>query len=1616
MPDMKMKLFNRLFCLAALVGVLNPQDGVAASAGSDSLSFVDPLIGTEGTGSQYGGMMPMIGVPFGSIHWVPMTRLTEVGTLSYNQVDDKLLGFVGSRQPAIWMGEWGQISFQPRTGAVDCDFATRGIPFSHADEKLTPWKAMVKAGETATEMAGRAHASIYRIRFTGTTPHLVIDASRDYRKGHSDLRPADGSIEIGSDGRTVSGWNSDRLDAHHSYDLPNFKGWFVMEFSRPFTTFGTYVGDPQSVKNPQKGLGAPNVTDYQKVVLTAGNRSVTGNRCGGWVGFAESSEPLLVKIGVSLISREQAWENLKREIPDWDLDAVVTTTKAEWAEKFSRLSIETPAADVKTIFYTGLYHALLYPREIGEYGRYYSAFDDKIHNGTSYTCYSLWDTYRAEHPLLTLVAPERVDGMMNGLLQAYREGGWLPKWPNPGYTGIMAGAPAEMVLAEAWSKGFRGFDVKEAYAAVKKNATVPQPTDKQFDWRDRGCFGATPETRGGLSWYQELGYVACDKVKESVSRTQDFCLNDTAAAILADAAGASADAAFFRARSKNYTNLWHAASQRFLPRTAAGAWADPLKGHHYCECSPETGLWCIPHDVEGLVSLLGGAATFEKELDTYFETLFWKPERGNKSIHGNEPSHHTSYLYNFIGKPEKSAFRIREIMTRSYSTNRKGFDGNEDCGQMSAWYILSALGFYPMNTATGWYEIGSPIVDRAVVKIGGATLEVVCRNQAPENYAVKAVTFNGKPLANHRIHHNELAKGGRLEFVMGRPGVKTLFDIDFGAAKHRVDTDGKGSFHGVLPDKVGENFAGWSTGRATSEVRDDAGRKFLRIVTKPGDMGGQFAINGFKLDLPGYFRLKVRARTSGSRPLTLGLRQNGAPYTGLSSHTFLSSDWKEECFLFAVKKSCTGSIGLYFYTSDGVTDIARISLETASEADLAAQIPRPSKDVAQYLRHTRFPLGLPCGWNLGRETARAQCTADTVEPAADGLPVLKVVSDEPWELYSEPFQTAFPGEPHQLSFKYRSTETVSMLVSDNDGHWVLERTLPPVADWSEQTFTIKPRLLSTSTGVRFSGSKGSFRLDAISVRPPNASASMAGEVALAVGDGEIAADTRIQFVDEPARVRWTAWGTTGTLKAKISDLYGREKMLPDVLLTGTVRGTGVFSYDVFPERPVGQFRIFAWVERAGVRVTPVEELVVTRLPRPVAWGRDASDSPFGGHFNPVPGVVKAMKAGGLNWVRLHDAGEKVSNWYKQEPVKGQWDVHDADVAQYRSNGIKIFAQLGTSPAWASHYGDLGCKHMGYFEKYLRPTNQVDWVNYVTTYVKHHEANIDEYFIWNEPWGRWWDSAADIKYFDKTQAGKDFADLSRLAYEAVKKVNPKIRVSGFNSTAGDTGRKWTESVLAGGAFDCCDVIDWHYYTPHPRGLREDANITATPLAPIRAAHPDLGGKPVYMSEGQGTSSGASGVGCRMSGLLQEVPWKAESVELYTGIANATCRYVLSLLAEGNTKIFLYSSHSYTALARMPSFLVLLGADGFAHPALVAHAQMARAIEGKRFVRKENVGSDGVVYVFANADETVRAYSELSKDEVLGLLANGPVVDVYGNPVSRETYLPGTLVYMTEKIRK
>lgn len=293
---------------------------------------------------------------------------------------------------------------------------------------------------------------------------------------------------------------------------------------------------------------------------------------------------------------------------------------------------------------------------------------------------------------MTLVAPDRVDGMMQSLVDTYRQGGWLPLWRNLGYTGQMIGGPAEVVLAEAHVKGFRGFDVEGAWEAVVKNATIPQKDDLKRRWPPlwENPPGA-PETRGGLTRYMRNGYVSQDETDESVSRTLDYAFDDASVACFARSLGRTEEATRFFLRSKNYTNLWNVAARCFLPRSVDGSWL-AATGAAYTETTPDAARWCVPHDVEGLVGLMGGREAFIRELDEFFEREFFRENAIGRSVHGNETVHHLAYMYNRVGAHDRTCQRVREIQNQCYSDERHGFDGNEDCGQMSAWYILSALG------------------------------------------------------------------------------------------------------------------------------------------------------------------------------------------------------------------------------------------------------------------------------------------------------------------------------------------------------------------------------------------------------------------------------------------------------------------------------------------------------------------------------------------------------------------------------------------------------------------------------------------------------------------------------------------------------------------------------------------------------------------------------------------------------------------------------------------------------------------------------------------------------------------------------------------------------------
>ena len=728
--------------------------GSAAFAGDGLLDFVNTRFGTASKRADDGnaaGMVPAVSVPFGGVKWVPMTRLCERGRVSYLASDPKFLGFIGTRQPSPWMGDFGQFSVMARVGEVDCDYATRGYPFDRAKCVFTPYYCKIVDGKgVVSEVTASSHAAWMRFTFPKDgIRHLVLDASRRFTAAYSDRRPFPGGVTFDADRRVVRAWNTDCVDRQLGPPIPNWRADVRVDLSVPYARCGTYLeGRPLSEA-----------------------RTVTGDQCGGWVEFGPEVDSVTVRVATSTVGDPEGVA--RRELGGDDFDATVKRARAQWAEQLSVVDIDADD-DVRRIFATAMHHALMYPVEFSEGGRYYSGFDDRIHEGTRYTSFSLWDTYRAEHPFLTIFAPDRVDAMIDSLLQMYREGGYLPKWPNLSYTGIMVGGPAEIVIAEAYRKGFRGFDLKLAYEAVKKNATVPAPSDATNHWVNGEVWCGSPEPRAGLTTYQKLGYVASDCTEESVSRTQDFGQDDLAAAVLADAVGRPDEAAFFRARSKNYTNLWNAAKGTFWPKLANGRWAETapegLVHPVYTEQNKWTAAWCVPYDVPGLMALMGGRDEMERRLDGYFDNVFYRAYGGQMSEHQNEPTHHIAYLYAAIGCHDKCARQVRRIMTTCYAPDDWGMEGNDDCGQMSAWYVFSALGFYPLDPTTAEYVIGSPLVRRAEIRIGRpyrpAVFKVVAHNQSRENGRVRRVLLNGVELRERRLRHADLVAGGTLEFEM----------------------------------------------------------------------------------------------------------------------------------------------------------------------------------------------------------------------------------------------------------------------------------------------------------------------------------------------------------------------------------------------------------------------------------------------------------------------------------------------------------------------------------------------------------------------------------------------------------------------------------------------------------------------------------------------------------------------------------------------------------------------------------------------------------------------------------------------------------------------------------
>lgn len=722
----------------------------------DPVDYADPTIGTWG---YTGGVIPGISHPFGMTHFTAMTRVNKVGNTPYHYEDSTyIIGFRATHQPTVWMGDYGYSTLMPGIGKVKIKETERKLSYSHKTEvaKVYSYETLLTTEDNRqvkAEVTGTSRCGYLRFTYPETNEAFLmveavntgypnvpirrrINGKDTFVEEKSDL--FHGFVEVSPEQREITGYNNDIQSHSLSPLLKNFRGYFVMKFNKPFKSFGT----------------------WKDTVSEEGSRQSTGQKTGAYFTFSTSTNEIIeVIIGTSFISLEQARNNIDDEIGTHSFEEIKSHTRTEWNKALSKITIETKDEVQKKLFYTFMYHAQQYPREIFENGKHYSPAFDTVKDGRLYTDFSLWDTYRAAHPLLIYLVPERVNEMINSLLSYYEGTGRLPVWPNPMETNIMIGSHADAVITDAYVKGIRDFDIEKAYQAIRKNGTTPPVNDEKFDWGDRDPWYGY-EGRGGLTHYLSKGYVARDKTKESAARTLEYAYNDFCIAVMAKALGRSSDYNRFKRQSKYYVNVYDEGKGYFMARDSNGNFsADTHEG--FTEGDFWVYAFAVQHDVDGLIKLMGGKNRFIEKLDSNYIMNKYKQ-------HNNEQVHHYPYLYNYAGAPWKTQLTVTKTL-QTYQPTPYGI-GNEDCGQMSAWYIFSTLGFYPVTPGTDVLVIGSPQVEKATLHLGphynNRSFSIIAKNHSKENIYIQSATLNGRPLKKAFLTHQDIVKGGELVFSM----------------------------------------------------------------------------------------------------------------------------------------------------------------------------------------------------------------------------------------------------------------------------------------------------------------------------------------------------------------------------------------------------------------------------------------------------------------------------------------------------------------------------------------------------------------------------------------------------------------------------------------------------------------------------------------------------------------------------------------------------------------------------------------------------------------------------------------------------------------------------------
>ena len=719
----------------------------AAVTPAEPVDYVSTLVGTESkielsTGNTY----PAVAMPWGMNFWMPQTGKMGNGW-AYVYSADKIRGFKQTHQPSPWINDYGQFSILPITGKPEFDQDKRASWFSHKAEIATPYYYRVYLADydVVAELAPTERACAMRFTYPESDKSFVVVDAFD--KGSY--------VKILPEKQMIVGYTT-----KNSGGVPdNFKNFFVVKFDKPFT-YKAAVADG---------------------TVGEGNTEATCNHAGAIIGFqTKRGEAVNVQVASSFISEEQALRNLG-ELKDGCFDRIKAEGRKTWNDVLGKIEIEDQNIDHKRTFYSCLYRSVLFPRSFFEYDAqgkvvHYSPYNGKVLPGYMFTDTGFWDTFRCLFPLLNVMYPSMNTKMQEGLVNAYKESGFLPEWASPGHRGCMVGNNSASIVADAYLKGLRGYDAEELWKAVVHGANNVHPT-------------VSSTGRLGHEYYNTLGYVPYDvKINENVARTLEYAYNDWCIYKFGKALGKSEkELKPFLARSYNYKNVFDPETKLMRGRNKDGKFQTPFSplkwGDAFTEGNSWHYTWSVFHDPQGLINLMGGKQNFNQMLDSVFNVppLFDDSYYGGviheiremqimnmgNYAHGNQPIQHMIYLYGYSGQPWKTQYWIREVMDKLYNAHPDGYCGDEDNGQTSAWYVFSAMGFYPVCPGSNQYVLGVPYFDKLTLHLeNGKSLTVTAKGNSDATRYVNAMTLNGETYNHNYLTHDAVMNGGNIVFDM----------------------------------------------------------------------------------------------------------------------------------------------------------------------------------------------------------------------------------------------------------------------------------------------------------------------------------------------------------------------------------------------------------------------------------------------------------------------------------------------------------------------------------------------------------------------------------------------------------------------------------------------------------------------------------------------------------------------------------------------------------------------------------------------------------------------------------------------------------------------------------